>query len=415
MKRILLFLICCFLSTIGFSQLTLQWSPIQSFPAGGRMNVSGFTIGEKAYVGLGLDTTTNGPDDWFEYDTTTKIWTQKGNFPGGGRWATSSFVINGMGYIMGGIKQGAGLVGELWQYNPATDTWTQKASCPGSPRDVAIGFSIDTFGYFGMGWDAANTVYNDMWQYNSQNDSWLQVASLPGPARGGATGFAIDSFGYVGLGADDQAVAYYPDFYKYNPYSNTWSQIDSFPGGTIGGVPAINYDGNAYLVSGFNQSPVTNGYNVHTVYQYSPATSAWTEIFDTFPGVGSGYGFGFSIGGALYYGMGSPNSIVANGQSGFWKATPQLPNGIKDISKTDQLSFYPDPFTDELFAANLQPGVVYTINIYDVVGRTVAGDLRVLGDGSIGYDMSDLKAGTYIIECNNVQANQNSMAKVVKY
>src|SRR5258706_334563 len=86
MKNIftLLFIACFMLSVIfSFSQGT--WTQKTNYGGAARYGAAGFTIGTKAYVGMGYSGAAYFQDFW-EWDQTTDIWTQKASLPGVGRF-----------------------------------------------------------------------------------------------------------------------------------------------------------------------------------------------------------------------------------------------------------------------------------------------------------------------------------------
>ncbi len=101
-------------------------------------------------IGTGHDITDVRGDLW-EYDPSANSWTQKANIPGSGReWATG-FSIGNKGYIGFGTKGGLSLKKDFWEYNRGFDIWVQKADFGGTARWEAVGFSIGNKGYIGTG------------------------------------------------------------------------------------------------------------------------------------------------------------------------------------------------------------------------------------------------------------------------
>jgi N-acetylneuraminic acid mutarotase len=420
MKKIILAFFFFTSSFFSFCQTVdsiISWSLVQAFPGGGRYGMYSFSIGGTAYAGLGLDQASNAPADWYAYDSTTGTWAQKNNFPGAGRWTGSTFVLNGMGYVVCGSSFGSpALLSELWQYNPGTDAWTQKATMPGAPRQNCIGFAVNNYGYVGTGFKGDSVVI-DMWKYDPDSDSWVESADFPGAARNGGTAFVLDSFAYAGVGGGFDGNIFYSDFYRYNPYSDTWTGIAPFPGAQINAASAVNFGGYAYIVCGAHSPLSSLNYTTRAIYQYRPPTNAWTEILDSFPGLGTGYGVGFVMGNSIYYGSGSYDGSIANTTDSFWRSSAlpvAIPTGIANVKSNTSPDFYPNPFTKDVYMTPSPPGIAFSIKVRDLSGRVVASGLHILDNGRINYDLSYLDAGIYIIESRNTKTNQVSNFKMVK-
>ena len=154
-------------------------------------------------------------------------WTQKANFDGAARFYASCFSMGNKGYVGTGINQ-FDVYKDLWEYNSQTDSWTQKSDLVGDPRFWSLGFSIGSKGYIGTGTGVG--LNKDLWQYNPSSDSWTQKADLPGSARAYAIGFAINGKGFIGTGlvnvSTDECTN---DIWEYDPLANSWSQKANFP------------------------------------------------------------------------------------------------------------------------------------------------------------------------------------------
>ncbi|MCL6273789.1 IPT/TIG domain-containing protein [Muricauda sp. 2012CJ35-5] len=100
-----------------------EWDQLAPVPFTLRKDAIGIGLGNKAYVGLGIDhTLSKYLEDIWEYDGGTNQWTQKSNFPGGGRQGATSVATGGHIYIYGG--EGSGIDPELesfWRYTPLLD------------------------------------------------------------------------------------------------------------------------------------------------------------------------------------------------------------------------------------------------------------------------------------------------------
>jgi len=132
-------------STLG------NWTRTSPFKGRPRSGAFAFTVGTKAFVGLGYD----GDDylsDFYVMDITSGYWEAMENFPGVPRERAIAFSINGKGYVGLGYNRDEDEeeLGDFWEYDPSTGAWTQKAYYGGGPRVAATGFSIGSKGYAGV-------------------------------------------------------------------------------------------------------------------------------------------------------------------------------------------------------------------------------------------------------------------------
>ncbi|NII24521.1 hypothetical protein HB364_05495 [Pseudoflavitalea sp. X16] len=88
------------------------------FPGTGRQNATRFSIGSKAYVGLGNGDGNIIYTDLWEFNPANKTWTKKADFPGTPRAASGSFVIGNKVYVATGLCN----CKDVWEYDPTTDT-----------------------------------------------------------------------------------------------------------------------------------------------------------------------------------------------------------------------------------------------------------------------------------------------------
>src|SRR4030066_2403834 len=131
MKKIYFLTTFIFISVFSIAQGS--WTQKTSFGGAARGYLpAGFSIGTKAYVGIGYNSSTYYNDFW-EWDQTTNTWMQKANFIGSARIAVVSFAINGKGYVGTGQFVSTNY-NTFYEYDPVTNIWTAKASFPGTVR-----------------------------------------------------------------------------------------------------------------------------------------------------------------------------------------------------------------------------------------------------------------------------------------
>lgn len=212
------------------------WSQIADFGGGKRGDAIGFTINGKGYIyggrnELGEDHT---PTDFWEYDPNTNHWTRKADLPAKGRIHPFGFNVGAFGYAGGGMIRDTILVNgcptknlyisnELYRYDPASNMWCKKAVFPGDPRIASVQFSIRDKAYLGTGGTLLDELKNDFWEYDPKTDKWTRKADVPGNPRTEASGFSICSLkrGYLGFGRGSGDVF---NFFEYDPDADNWTE-----------------------------------------------------------------------------------------------------------------------------------------------------------------------------------------------
>lgn len=234
-----------------YNQLSNAWTATASMGGSTGSGLSRdaaicFTVGTKAYVGLGQGSNPYLNDLW-EYDAGSDTWTQKANFGGTARRAATSFSLNNKGYVVCGQDAG-GLKKDMYMYDPTTNVWTAKSNFPGTARRLPVAFTIGTAAFVGTGDDGAFT--KDFYRYNPTSDTWIPIPDFGGTARYAATCFVIGTDGYVGTGYDN-TLSNRKDFWKYNSLTNSWSAVKDFSGtarsNAVGfAIGAFGYVGTGY-------------------------------------------------------------------------------------------------------------------------------------------------------------------------
>ncbi len=139
-----------------------QWIQRANFPGGVRYQMLSFVVGNKAYVGMGIDQNIF-KKDMYCYDPGANYWQTIAPFPGYERGSASTFTLEERGFIC--LGNNGGLLTDLIEYNPKTNTWTLRAEYGGSGRKSAVSFVIDGKAYVGTGKG-----------YSGKKDSWYVYA-----------------------------------------------------------------------------------------------------------------------------------------------------------------------------------------------------------------------------------------------
>ncbi|HUM47271.1 MAG TPA: T9SS type A sorting domain-containing protein [Chitinophagales bacterium] len=300
--------------SLANSQAQDTWSKKANLGGEGdeREGAIGFSIGNKGYLGTGVDN--SDPiykKDFWEYDPANDVWTQKADFGGGYRAFATGFSIGSKGFIGLGqmIDSTSHTYTDFWEYNPDSNTWTQKADFAGGERFGAVGFSICGKGYIGTGGS------NDFWEYDPSTEIWTKKADFGGTHRYNAVGFSIGSKGYIGTGFlafPTNGLA--KDFWEYDPLTNTWTQKSDFGGTARTQSTGFAIDAKGYIGTGIDVS----GNEKNDFWEYDPITDIWKQKAD-FGGPVRYWATGFSIGSRGYIGTGSGFGLFYND---FWEYTP---------------------------------------------------------------------------------------------
>lgn len=291
-----------------------DWVPKTDFGGTARRSAVGFSIGNKGYIGTGIDGGALKKDFW-EYDPLINAWTQKADFGGTARLYAVGFSISNKGYI--GTGTDGTLKKDFWEYDPTNNTWLQKADFGGTARSGAVGFSIGNKGYIGTGYDGAPK--KDFWEYDPSNNTWLQKADFGGVARQNATGFSIAGHGFIGGGTID--INGNSDYWKYNPATNEWTQIATSLG--IEYAASFVIGDKAYIIGG--KSPAgPESFALHM--EYNSVTNSWSQIFPTnwYECTRRHRSVAFSIGNRGYVGTGQFTGLYGNSvlKKDFWEFNP---------------------------------------------------------------------------------------------
>lgn len=226
------------------------WTQKTDFPGQSRAYALAFSIGSKAYFGLGAHYTSSWAPlaDFWEYDGGSDTWIQRTSFGGGSRWFAAGFSLNNKIYIGTG-SDANGTYPDFWEYDPSTDQWTQKANFP-FYRFGCVGFSLNGKGYIGLG-TYCGIAYQEIFQYDPVTDAWFQKANLPGVGRWRAFAFTIGQKAFVGAGRDIGSNRL-DDFYEYNNQVDLWVQKASFGGGLREAASCFVINNKGYAGMGYH-------------------------------------------------------------------------------------------------------------------------------------------------------------------
>lgn len=216
---------------------------------------------------MGLTSCSNDDDD----DDDLGNWVIRSVFDGSPRSGVSGFTIDNIGY-MGVGHDGDDYLNSFWAYNIEGDYWSQKADFPGAARNAAVGFSINEKGYIGSGYDGLDEM-KDFYSYTPSSNTWSVINEFPGTARRNAVAFGVNGLGYFGTGSDGDNDK--KDFWKYNPNSDTWTELVGFGGNKRRAATTFTIDEKVYLATG-----VSNGVYLDDFWVFDATTETWTKLLD---------------------------------------------------------------------------------------------------------------------------------------
>lgn len=198
-----------------YSPSSNSWTRKADLAGPERYGAVGFRIGSKGYVGTGdnFDPSFNDRNDFWEYDPATDTWLKKANFAGLGRVYASGFSIGNKGYLGLG-NTGTSRPKDFYEYDPDLDLWSQKANFGGDGRIAAFGSSDSNFGYIGLGSISFGNITSDFWRYNPISDTWNKRVDFAGGNRTSTAGFSIGNMVYLGTGNNN--LKYLVDFWEFN-------------------------------------------------------------------------------------------------------------------------------------------------------------------------------------------------------
>lgn len=279
-----------------------NWINRSVFDGSPRSGISGFTIDNMGYMGVGYD----GDDyltSFWAYDLEGDYWSQKADFPGAARNAAVGFQINGTGYIGSGYD-GVDELNDFYAYDPSSNSWSTIASISETKRRSAVAFSSNGYGYFGTGYDGENDR-KDFWKYDPATDTWTELVGFGGNKRRSATTFTINGLVYLGTGVSNGI--YLEDFWVFDPSDESWTKktdLDEEDDYSIerGNAVGFSINGYGYVACGEINGPTT------TVWEYDPSSDTW-EAKTNFEGSTRQDAIVFTNGSRAFVGLGRTGSL----------------------------------------------------------------------------------------------------------
>jgi N-acetylneuraminic acid mutarotase len=319
-------------------ELIGNWTYLGSFDGAARGDATGFVIGDNAYICLGYNAKEKALNDLWKYDPVKKSWdsTSTAKFPGEARYAAVSFSIGGKAYVGLGTSTGTSGYKDFWEYNPTTNKWTiLENEFPGPARYYAVGTSVGNKGYVGTGTDGGSPL-KDFYSFTPGSTpgsgTWAQISSYEGSKRSGASVFVIGNYMYLFGGTANDGIPV--DMQKYDPNTDKWTKVldlrntdltsdddkyDEIPR-AYGSTFVIN--GKGYITLGQRSTAQSS------TYEYDPASNKWVQR-TSFSNSTRSYAVSFSLQ--------EKRGFVMTGRSGtstrfddFFEFSPSVENNTYD-------------------------------------------------------------------------------------
>lgn len=362
MKKSIGLITFCLFTYLSFSQNDV-WNQKAGIPAEGRHRTSGWSIGNKGYMGLGHYNSgflgNVAKADIWEYDPASDSWTQKADYPIP-TYGAVSFTIDNKAYV------GAHVYGqnEFFEFDPIANSWTAISPVPNGGSDQCA-FSANGKGYF--------VGSSHLYEYDPNSGSWTQKTAAPTSVWSWSKAFSIDDKGYV--------LSTSGAFYEYKPLTDQWSLRAPFPGEAIGGWSVFSAYDKGYVVSGYIQflNPTSK-----QTWEYDPSTNTWEQLEDL-PGMSRRFSSSFSIGNKGYIGTGTNGTNLKD----FWEFDRVL--SATPLGKPE-LSIYPCPATEFIQIEGL--AMDSDIRIFSLSGQLIFEQKNL--ESTIQLLKEDFGKGTFI-------------------
>jgi N-acetylneuraminic acid mutarotase len=237
----------------AYDPATKIWKQKANFPGTARYDAVSFVIGSKAYVGTGYDRNTliegGYKRDFYSYDPAKNTWAPIADFLGGTRQNASAFTVGERAYVGLGFN-GSNYYQDFYEYIPSSDTWKEIATFTGGKRRSALAFTVGGKGYVGFGQSNTTNYNSDLYQFdpaaNSGLGGWIKMENDDEdfPARTGSTALIINNKAYVvgGINASD--------CWEYEPTANAWTEVTAFEGGQRGAAAGFAVGNIGYFGTG---------------------------------------------------------------------------------------------------------------------------------------------------------------------
>jgi len=372
-----------------------SWTKVADFGGGKRDDGCAFSINGFGYYGLGIDDNYQLRSDWWRYNPASDEWKEIESIPGDPRQYATIIQTDSNIFLVGGIGEGV-YFNEVFKFLPKSEQWIRIADAPFAARAAAFSFAIGNKAYFGTGRNDS-LRFNDFWSFDTRTERWLQLEDLPFGPRDEMTAFDALNHGYLLAGRD--SATNFSDVWKFDPVGEVWTQMPNFDhemrtySATVGVGTGVILCGGMTATNDLNNPQSLS----NTALYFDANSKTWIKLKD-FPVRLRGLD-GFRINNSVYF---------CNG----------LTHGFSRLNTVYRLDFtidpalpicliYPIPARDNLIVYLLQnldqPAEEYTLQIYDVFGRTWMHRKFQMRESSIEFPLDELANGNYWVRLANDQ------------
>ena len=384
MKKTIILVAFMLISLAGICD-KFVWNAKANYPSFPRHRVSGLSIGNRGYMGMGhinSGSISLAYHDWWEYEPSTDSWSQKADYPLD-RFAVVGFTIGNKGYMGSGNEQSFGDRAEFFEYDPITNVWTAKANFP-NPAGGNTSFAVNGLGYMGFG----NGV--GLYSYNPILNAWTFVPTPIGPSDYSSS-FVIGNKAYI-------LPSFSSTFYEFNPVTGVTTTKAPFIGDARYAAVSFAVRNQGYI--GLGWSSITGGC-LKDFYFYNPTLDVWDTIPKAFPGVRRNYVPSFVIGDNAFFGTGSNGTNLGD----IWAYEWKISVGVNEYTKNNDIGVFPNPTSDFLNfkIANLNANSPLTFKLFSLSGKEIF--TNEINQSYLSCNVSSVADGIYIATI--FDSNQN--------
>ncbi len=383
----------------GFSQ---AWLKLPDFPGSIRDDGVACVIGNKAYVGTGVDPG-SATIDFKVFDFTNQQWSTIPNMPiTTERQYACAFATDTALYVTCGLGAN-GALSSTYKYSLQHQSWKAMAPKPGRGLMSAVCFQFGNKIILAGGKGNNDTINHQVWQYDISNDTWSQKNNFPFSPKWRAAYCTVGTEGYL-LGGIDSTSRFSKHLYRYDFQTDVWQLFDSMPLLRGRAYQAMQARGNNLVVFGGFDS-LNTYYN--DTYIYNTSTKGW-DAAATLPAGPRKGGMSFSDGQNFYYTCGITSSGIRLNET--WMTN--MPLGVEEnYTYTDRLIAYPNP-SQEFLNLQFENDAPKVITLYDIAGNTVLENACSCGFQSI--DVSNYNYGLYFLSVQYANGKTESKKILVK-
>lgn len=366
------------------------WQQLPDFPGNARDDAASFSIGNKIYVGTGMEVGWGLTNDWWCYDAQAGSWSEIAAMPTMPRQYCAAFTVNDTGYVFGGLDAN-GALSELWAYYPESDQWIQKSAMPAEARFASVAVEAWNYGIVATGMLASGVPTKEAWKYFPATDSWEAMNPMPGPSRHRAVAIQDGGGMLIAGGADSTGTA----------LSDAWSYPVWFETGTY--YPRADLPASRYEMKGGSQyvMVVVGGADSDSTFHddaWGGYTGDWSAL-PSFPGGPRRGGVGAGIeatniwSNSFFFGLGLDQSLMRHND--WWRL--DFATAIEEVHMP-RINIFPNPAIHTVTVTWPATWSEAHVRILDALGRTVS-DQQVNSGSPI--DVSRLSPGRYVVEAHD--------------